>query len=230
MLPPVIALHGLPRAGKDTLAGEIVRHYAETADECTLRLAFADSLYDSVAGVFGVPADSLRSHEWKTQAQECLALWHAQNPDYRQFLASRGLGVFDPQTSRYHLQVYGTDYTHEREGVDYWARQLVLRLDRDLVENGPRPVVVTDLRRYGNSFHELDALRCWAAQRTRRLVVVQVERPGLAYPTASHSSDAVFPASCIDVRVCNAEGEPPVQMLNQLTDYLRDPSYRMPQQ
>jgi hypothetical protein len=218
---PIIALHGLPRAGKDTLAGLIVRNglrFAGAIDP-PIQFAFADALYADVAAMFEVSIADLHSHAWKTEPQEDLALWHCQHPTYRAWLRQRPTPVFDPQTSRFHLRYYGTEYTAEYSTRDHWARKLVATLDTyDEVHDGV--IVITDLRRYGHSMHELEALRLWAHLHLRALIVVHIERPGYVPTAPAHSSDAVFPPGTSQVTLTNAEGAPPEAMLQQLTTFL----------
>lgn len=201
MNEPVIALHGLPGVGKDTLAQQLVFEYAGAT-----QFAFADALYEDLAEMFDTSVEQLRERDWKIHPQDALALWRCGNPDYRRWLhQTQGIHAMDALTSRFHLQRYGTDYIQGKEGVDYWARRLRYELDVHAQEH-PYPIVVSDLRRMGHSFHELDMLRGWAKQHGRPLVVVHVLRDGTT--TTGHSSDEVFPPSAFDLVVHNVEGNP----------------------
>lgn len=218
---PIIALHGLPRAGKDTLAGLIVRQGLRLARaiDPPRQFAFADALYGEVAAMFEVSETDLRSHEWKTQPQEALALWHCHDPQYRAWLRARPLPVFDAQTSRFHLRSYGTDYTGEYRTRDHWARVLIAKLDAYAQEHDGL-IVVSDLRRIGTSLHELEALRLWAHLQARALVIVHIVRPGYTPTQPLHASDILFPPGTSHVTLTNAEGAPPEALLQQLTTFL----------
>lgn len=195
MKQPIIALHGLPRVGKDSLADKICEEIAGAA-----KFAFADLLYEDLADVFGVTEEQLQSHAWKTEPQDSLAMWHSSDADYRQWLCNAGVGLMDKQTSRFHLQRYGTDYRQHSEGVSYWARRLSAELD-DFDAEHDELMVISDLRRYGGSFHELDMLRGWSARHNRTLLVVYVSRPGAE--ETGHISDTLLPQTDIDVVLRN---------------------------
>lgn len=197
MSNPIIALHGLPRVGKDTLTHAILASNPQAR-----QFSFADALYEDVARIFETTVAQLRTHEWKTEPQDALALVRAKDPAYRQALTNNGVKPFDTQTSRFHLQQYGTNYMQWNHGRAYWAERLmhILVQHADATDG---TIVITDLRRYGESFHELDSLRLLAKNLDRQLIVVRVQREGVAVHASSHESDAVYPPSAIDINLFN---------------------------
>ncbi len=206
----IIALHGLPGSGKDTLADAITAH-----DTNARKFAFADAPYADVAALFDTTEALLRSREWKTQPQDALALVRISDSAYRRWLFDRGTKAFDTQTSRFHLQQYATDYMQGIHGRDYWAKRLVENL-RDYMASDTGTIVISDLRRYGESFHELDALKYLAASTDRPFTVVRLHRlTMLTGEGMSHESNALYPDSVVDINLFN--NGTPIELFHRFT-------------
>lgn len=210
MNAPIYALHGLPRSGKDTLGRLLIGQGAD-------RFTFASALYADVAQMFTVSIEDMQTEEWKRYPQDALANWRPDHVEYRRWLKDRGESTFEPRTSRYHLRLYGTEFCQSKFGVSYWANRLRLLLD---AESDPGiPIVITDVRRYGNSFHEYDMLRGWAAQNERMMHMIRIVRDASVFSVDElHSSDADYPDSVIDLTIHNS-GKPE-DMLTQLDEFL----------
>lgn len=204
----IIALHGLKRSGKDTLAKLLCKQLGG------VKFAFADALYERVAEMFSLTVEELRSDEFRNTPQHQLALWKASDPDYRDFLRGQGIDLRDPQVSTFHLQRYGTDFIQKQLGRDYWARLL---LDEIAIGLGnDQPAIISDLRRYGDSWHELESLRRYGVESNRPVHIIRVERDTSSH--TGHESDNAFPDNVIDLVVRNDRD--PGRMLAQVLDYL----------
>ncbi len=92
----LIALTGLPRSGKDTLAGFLQGHYF-------VRLAFADPLKDAAAVLLGL-------ERWKMNGE--------QNFDREAVLPEWGFSTRD------FLQRFGTEVMRENFGQDFWLKHM----------------------------------------------------------------------------------------------------------
>lgn len=123
----IIGLNGLKGAGKDTVADYLVDQYGFH------KWSFADSLKDSVCGLFGITRAELE--EMKNDSGCTVQLCA--------FNASVGIATF---TMREFLQRYGTEAHRNVFGSDFWIKQYPgFRI----------PVVIPDAR-FEN---ELDMLR-----------------------------------------------------------------------
>lgn len=187
----LIALHGLPRSGKDTLADYLVQQHGFT------KMAFADSLYGELARMFDVLPSSLRSHEAKTVPQDWLQNTRADDPEYRRYLYDRGEDQYEYRTSRYHLINYGNEYTGSRNPLK-WAGLMSKRLMET-----PGDIVVPDLRGYPD-MREYAALRNSTGTNPRKLFVVNVLREGTS--ATDHASDLPLPEYLINGTIKNVEG------------------------
>jgi hypothetical protein len=137
----IVALCGLPGAGKDTFADVLVRQYGFT------RVSFASKLKDVVAIVFGWDRELLEgrsagSREWREQEDR----WWAQR------LNMPGL------TPRRVLQAIGTDVFRRHWHDEIW----LAAAEREMatLSAGRRGIVVTDCR-FPNEF---DMLRSMGAR------------------------------------------------------------------
>lgn len=120
----LIALHGLPRSGKDTIADYLVGNY-EFGKE-----SFAAGLYREVAKAFRVTIEQLQSHEWKTTPQHSMIIANCQSPAFISSMVEEGMLHRDlnkPRTSRDILQLWGTEYRRQQQ-KDYWCKALAGRL------------------------------------------------------------------------------------------------------
>ena len=98
----LIALTGLPRSGKDTLAGYLQGHYFR-------RLAFADPLKDAAAIL-------LKRERWE--------MYGEQGFDREAVLPEWGF------TTRDFLQRFGTEAMRNNFGQDFWLRHMRNRIGK----------------------------------------------------------------------------------------------------
>lgn len=121
----IISLSGLIGSGKDTVASILVNDYGYT------RMAFAKSLKDMVATIFGwdrtmVEGATPESRTWRDTEDK----WWTDKLDF---------GV--PITPRWVLQHMGTEVMRQRFHQDVW----ILSVERELI-NAKTPLVFTDAR------------------------------------------------------------------------------------
>lgn len=215
----IIALHAAPRAGKDTLAKELIEHFG------FVRFSFAGPLYEEVSLAFGASVELLESHDWKTRPQKSLALVNCNDPTFRELMLGKGFTLDEPLTSRVILQRWGTEY-RRHENKDYWTDQMWTRLQKhfdcvgSISVNGAR-AVITDTRVYKDadgylSYDEAELVREFADSTDLFGRLVEIVRDGCE--GNGHSSDERFPVGFIDRTVYNTDT--PTVMLNQLTAYL----------
>lgn len=197
----LIALHGLPRAGKDIIANRLME-YGYT------RAAFATALYREVSATFGVTPEQLASHEWKTQPQLALLGRNSQCAKYRAVLQNRGVNMYEPQTSRFHLQLWGTEYRRVLFDRAYWTNEIDFTLS-----HVRGPIVITDLR----FRDEHDYLSRFAWRTNRQFRVLEILRESVA--GSSHVSDMHLGDAFIDLAVHNVEGDPSIAV-NTVLHYL----------
>ncbi len=176
----IVGLHGLPRVGKDTLANHLVEKFG------FFRVAFADALYQEVAECFGVTVEELQSNEWKTIPQDRLMTWKAQDPVYRANMKRLGVDVLEPQTSRFHLQRYSTEYKRSINDR-YWIDR-VLAILQGLPSS--QNVVISDVR-----FPiECGMIAMHAAQTGMQQTIIEILREGAqetGHVSDQHLSDAI---------------------------------------
>lgn len=120
----IISISGLISSGKDTAAELLIRHHRFQ------KIAFADSLKDAVAAVFGWQRDMLegstpQSREWR----ETVDTWWAARLDMPKL------------TPRWVLQNMGTEVFRQAFHNDIW----VASVERKIMES-PHSVVITDCR------------------------------------------------------------------------------------
>lgn len=187
----IVGLHGLPRTGKDTLAAHLVEKYG------FVRVAFADALYQEVSECFEVPVEQLQSDEWKSSPQDALMTWKAKDPEYRRTMKALGYDLFEPQTSRFHLQRFSTEYRRAKDDM-YWIRRAAYRLAR--IEDHT-PIVVSDVRFYPES----GMLAQHAASTDRQYTLIEIVREGTV--ASNHSSDQRLD-DAISTTIINKHGEP----------------------
>lgn len=118
---PLIGLKGERRAGKDTIAGILVRDHGYT------RRAFADNLKREVYDAFGHLIMASRGESYGFDSWMPFLDEHKNDPADSEF------GWVGPL-----LQFWGTEYRRQKCGETYWLDQLETQL-------GPG-VVVTDIR------------------------------------------------------------------------------------
>lgn len=216
----IIALHSLPRAGKDTLAKELIQHFGFK------RFSFAGPLYEEVSAAFGAAVELLEQDEWKKRPQASLALRNCNEPEFVELMLGLGFTKEEPLTSRIILQKWGTEYRRHQD-KDYWTLQMWERLQvhfdckGSISVNGAR-AVITDTRVYRDaegalSYDEADLLEEFSHTREVAYRMIELERDGCE--GNGHSSDERFPVEKIHRTVYNTDT--PTVMLNQLTAYLQ---------
>lgn len=184
----LVALHGLPGVGKDTMADLLVARHGYT------KLAFADSLYEEVAQVLGYDVSTLRDRANKTQAQDRFAIFHVNDPEYRQFLVGAcGEDIMQPRTTRYHMERYGTDFCRHIGDPLRWVARAAAR-----IEATSGCVVVPDLRAYTDR-RELTALKVLCFRTNRPLCIVELLRDVPVPPP--HEANLRLPAVNIDAHI-----------------------------
>lgn len=184
----LVALHGLPGVGKDTMADLLV------AREGYTKLAFADSLYEEVSTVLGYDVATLRERVNKTEPQDRFAIFHSNDPAYRQYLVGIcGEDVMQPRTTRYHMERYGTDFCRHIGDPLRWVTRTVAK-----IEEVRGAVVVPDLRAYTDR-RELTALKTLCFRTERPLCIVELLRDVPA-PSA-HEANRRLSAVSIDAHV-----------------------------
>lgn len=206
----IVALHGFPGSGKDTVAAALRSAYGFQV------IAFSDSLYSAVAVMMSVDIGYLRDREIKNTPQDRLSLYYAEDPSYRQFMASRGFGLFDPRTSRFHLDNYGTDFWG-RLDPRIWANRTVMEIETH-AEIG---YVIPDLRTY-EDLREYWALRELTERDGSLLRVIEIvrdPRPEGAYDPNS-PIHMPLPTPLIDARIVNPEGrvDATIHLIRQYID------------
>lgn len=190
----VVALHGLPGVGKDTMADFLVALRGYT------KIAFADPLYEELAAVLGTTVPDLRDRASKTEPQDRFAAFHVGSPEYRAFLLASGVDIMQPQTSRYHLERYGTDYMRALGEPFRWVDRTMSR-----IVGAETDVVVSDLRAYRDR-REIHALKTVCFTSGRPLCVVELLRDVPSPPP--HEANNRLPAVSIDAHVTAVEGDP----------------------
>jgi len=209
----IVALHSLPRAGKDTLAGMLVEKYDYT------RVAFATALYREVSEAFDASVELLQSHDWKTRPQKSLALLNCSDRDFVRVALSHGVAIGEPLTSRQVLQFWGTEY-RRRQDREYWIEQFDEELTR-LYEEGRRLFVVSDTRAYNDEngkplYNEAEYILQRCIELGVGYAMVEILREGVVH--TGHTSDDRFPDSFITNTIHN-NGEP-AAMLPQITPFI----------
>jgi hypothetical protein len=218
----IIALHAQPRAGKDTLGKELIKHFG------FVRFSFAGPLYEEVSAAFDAPIELLESDDWKKRPQKSLALINCADGEFVTLMLGLGFTLVEPLTSRLILQHWGTEY-RRHQNKSYWTDKMWERLKAffecgdSLVAQADVRAVITDTRVYRDkegkiSHDEAEVLKefGWSAGVPQKLI--EVVREGCEH--TGHSSDDRFPVEMIDETVFNTST--PTWMLTQLTSYLQD--------
>jgi hypothetical protein len=205
----LVGLLGLKGAGKDTCANFMVQELGYQ------RIGFADALYREVAQAYGVTVDFLGKRETKETPLPELALQACRETEFVECVAQElGLSaptvelLRAPQSPRFVLQLWGTEYRRKRVADSYWLDQV-----KEKIEANPQQFyVITDVR-FLNEFNfvgENGGLRI----RIRRPALeeqeaAERERNG----RAAHASEIELLSVVPDFEIVNKEGKP---------DYLRD--------
>lgn len=189
----LVALHGLPRAGKGTVASALTQRGFTKG-------GFGDGIYKELSVAFGVTEEELRSDAMKRTSAMRLANRHSECYKYRAMLEAMGENPDSARTSRYHLQRWATEYRRSQDPL-YWVKKLEDQLS---VVRGP--IVVDDLRFRDT---EYPFLRRFAEATDRHLVVIEILRPLDSY-AQHHVSDTRLPFHLVDLVIENIEGYPEV--------------------
>jgi hypothetical protein len=210
----IVALHSLPRAGKDTLAGLLAEAYGYT------RVAFATALYKEVSEAFDASVELLQSHDWKTRPQKSLALLNCSDRDFVRVALGQGIAVGEPLTSRQVLQLWGTEY-RRRQNKEYWIDQLDEELSRLYWDEGKRLFAISDTRVYYDEkglpqYNEAEFIIQRCAELGVGYAMVEVVREGVIH--TGHGSDDRFP-DCFITNTVHNNGEP-ADMLPQIAPFI----------
>ncbi len=200
----VIGLLGVKGSGKDTCAQYLIDQLGFR------RIGFADALYKEVADAFGVTVAFLGNRDTKETPLPELALSRCADQAFVTAVAEE-LGwtqttpelLAQPQSPRFVLQLWGTEY-RRRRGVDsYWLDQV-----KAAIESNPTvSFVVTDVR-------FLNEFRFIAEQGGVR---VRIRRPELEareaaerakFGRAAHPSETELLTVTTDAEILNVEGNP----------------------
>lgn len=197
--PRLILLHGLPRAGKDTV-GDYLKHSGY------IGYAFGDAIYDEVSKAFGVTVSDLRSDSWKRAATHELALEKCKDKAFalrmQEIETPERLGVTrrldgaildKPRTSRYVLQRWATEYRRKDDPL-YWI-SLVMNPVYKLAPK--RDIVITDLR----EVPEYKALERYSNIAEIPMTVIEIVSKRSV--KTEHSSDIRLPSELINVTINN---------------------------
>lgn len=192
----IVALHGLPRVGKDTLAKHLIQAYGYQ------RVAFADALYEELGECYELDSELLKSHEWKTVPQDALQIWKAKDPEFRRVMRLAGHDMFEPQTSRTIARYYATEYRRDASR-GYWLAKINWAFH---APHALTPKVITDLRFPDECGH----LRAWASQLAQRFTVIEITKEGSV--RSEHRSDMRLD-DAIDISIENRQGEPELMFI-----------------
>lgn len=198
-----VALTGLPRAGKGTIADHLTLMHGFK------NFAVGTPLYEEVAAAFRVDLGVLYDTVTKDAPHPELSLGHCRDLDFVRRMISLGHSdLLVPRSPRWLLRMWGTEYRRADDPV-YWISKLA-----DRIEFQPGPIVVNDFRVY-----DLKGMQILAQSRGNDFVVIEAVRPGYEQPEALHSSDLPMPPGVINLRVVNHEGHPGL-MVRQVLTYL----------
>lgn len=219
MKPLLLGLHARPRAGKDTFAQLFIaatRHsMSPTPDDVSL-FAYADGIYEDLCAGYGINRVDFGSTESKTVAQDRFALVHCGVASFRQWAKRQGYDMFQPRTTRFVMQRYGTDYMHAID-PHHWVKDTVRRIKTTLSPDLPREhVIVTDVR---HGATEVEPLRKLARDTGRECLIIEIAKEWGTDHSTDHPSDKRLPPTLIDLTIQNVESQP-AQMLAQLHTYL----------
>lgn len=206
----IIALHGWPGVGKDTMADMLVARQGYT------KLAFADPVYLTVARLFGIGPLEARERYNKVQAQDRFAVFHVQDAAYRDYLYRHlKQDLYEPRTIRYHMERYGTDYCRHVGDQLRWVHATMRALS--MIDTD---VVIPDLRNYRDA-REYNALMRLAADGAARVCVVHLLRA--VPPPDPHEANSVLPRTYIDVQILAEDGNEEgtyAELLSCVQDFL----------
>jgi hypothetical protein len=184
----VLGVMGIKGAGKDTLAEILTSMYGFK------RLAFADALYQEVADAFGVPVSFLQNRDTKETPLPELSMIHCSNADFITVLkeavlaAGNSFSVLMPNSPRYVLQIWGTEFRRTGYSDSYWLDQV----KSSICDNPQSNFVIADCR-HVNEADFISTLQNGLLIRVRRPVVEEKWLADLkASGTAAHSSETAL--------------------------------------
>ncbi len=200
----LIALHGLPRCGKDTAADHLVNEFG------FFKVAFGAGIYEEAAPAFNVSIADMQSDFWKKNDVPELALVNCTDLDFVNEVmkdlddswspppeAHIAYLMNAPRSSRFILQRWATEYRRRSDPL-YWVKKVEEPIYNALAAtcyNGD--VVVSDLR----EMHEFKFLKDMAATFHIPFRVLEIVRAGTV--GSAHSSDAGLPFTAIHTRIEN---------------------------
>lgn len=144
----LIALTGLPRSGKDTIAEYLGRRYGYA------RLAFADPLKKAASVLLGRPLSEMEG---------------ADGFDREAVLPEWGF------TTRWFLQVLGTECLREQVRPDFWVQRMRNTIQNQRVLGVSSRFVITDCR-FPNEVEMVHSLSGVVVEVTRPGTVASVHR------------------------------------------------------
>lgn len=199
----LVALHGLPRVGKDTVVNALVKkHFFQ-------KIAFADALYAEVADSFGVSATELASDTWKRYPQNLISIQCSDCPKFRALMGVLGHDPSTPRTSRFILRNWAHEYRRS-DNSDYWISEF-----QQKAVFARKSIAVPDLRYAVDEYH---FLKSFSLLTRRRLVVFEIVNPSVTL-SEHHASDDRLPAEYINHTVINIQGDP-AQMIGDVFQHL----------
>jgi len=200
----VVGLLGVKGSGKDTCAQYLIDMAGFR------RIGFADALYQEAADAFGVTVAFLNNRNTKETPLPELALSRCKDPAFQACVAEE-MGwaqttpelLAQPQSPRFVLQLWGTEY-RRRRGVDsYWLDQVSAAIRAYPTDS----FVVTDVR-FLNEFNFIG--QCGGLR-------VRIRRPELEAREAAerakngraaHPSETELLGEVADAEIFNIEGQP----------------------
>lgn len=201
----VIGLLGVKGSGKDTCAKFLV----DLQD--FKRIGFADTLYQEVADAFGVTTAFLGNRDTKETPLSELSLVNCKDTKFSECVfdelhlpqAERQAALFDPQSPRFVLQLWGTEY-RRRRGVDsYWLDQVDAAIQAEPLTS----FVVTDVR-FMNEFSYIKSIG-GSLVRIRRPTLEASEALERAKKgSAAHPSETELLSVVTNAELMNVEGSP----------------------
>ncbi len=200
----IVALHGLPRAGKDTVADNLVAAGYS-------KVSFGGAIYDEVSNAFNVPIEKLESDLWKRTAVPQLALENCKDKEFVKLMQELetperigsvrrldGCILDKNRSSRFVLQRWATEY-RRRANPHYWVeiakRQMLARIDR-------ADIVISDLREVPEAMF----LEEFCQEHKAAYMAIEITRGGTL--RTEHSSDNGLSREHIDKTVTNDEDIP----------------------
>lgn len=218
MSKPILALNSIRgKSGKDTLIEHIEANGLKVH-----RVAFADTLKKECSVVLaGDIAWLARKYEGymhqsaKDSKRSDLTITDIADSHYRDWLLAtfKSSHHDEPQSLRWHLQQYGTEYIREHLGKpDYWLNKGLLEVLNGHSDPSVDVVVVTDMR-LPNEYEQLTSIGAHRLRIVRNWHIPEVDT------VPYHQSDIALMAHAFDALVVNEWGKPEA-MYDQIKEFL----------